>query len=61
MTHVHAIKDHFSNLEEIALAIKNAGLEKSQLIFGKNNFIYAIYIISLGVYLEIIILNEVNL
>ena len=33
--HVHAIQDHFQSLSEISSAIKNAGLENSQLIFGK--------------------------
>jgi len=32
--HVHAIEDHFENLNEISAAIKSAGLENSQLIFG---------------------------
>lgn len=32
--HVNAIEDHFDSLNEIASAIKTAGLEKSQLIFG---------------------------
>jgi len=32
--HVHAIEDHFNDLNEISVAIKQAGLEKSQLIFG---------------------------
>lgn len=42
--HVHAIEDHFNNLNEISAAIQTAGLEKSQLIFGKKkplrNFFY---------------------
>jgi hypothetical protein len=32
--HVHAIEDHFQNLDEISKAIQTAGLENSQLIFG---------------------------
>jgi len=32
--HVDAIEDHFNSLEEISNAIKQAGLETSQLIFG---------------------------
>jgi len=32
--HIHAIEDHFNNLNEISEAIKRAGLEKSQLVFG---------------------------
>lgn len=32
--HLHAIGDNFRDLDEVANAIKSAGLEKSQLIFG---------------------------
>ena len=31
---MHAIEDHFQNLNEISRAIQTAGLENSQLIFG---------------------------
>lgn len=32
--HVNAIEDRFRNLDEVSKAIRDAGLEKSQLIFG---------------------------
>jgi E3 ubiquitin-protein ligase RGLG len=31
---VNAIEDRFQNLDEVSAAIKEAGLDKSQLIFG---------------------------
>lgn len=34
MRHVNAIEDRFQSLDEVSAAIKEAGLEKSQLIFG---------------------------
>lgn len=32
--HVNAIEDRFHSLQEVSSAIKEAGLEKGQLIFG---------------------------
>ena len=32
--HVNAIEDRFRSLDEVSSAIKDAGLEKGQLIFG---------------------------
>jgi hypothetical protein len=37
--HLNAIADNFNDLNGIAVAIRDAGLEKSQLIFGEDLFI----------------------
>jgi hypothetical protein len=35
--HLNSISDNFSSLAEVSEAIREAGLEKSQLIFGKSS------------------------
>ena len=35
--HINAIVDHFTSLEAVSKAIRQAGLESSNLIFGKSN------------------------